>query len=45
MREGDRDSYNFSGGVHGKHYQRYMESSNVVVLERMSIDGSGTPAL
>jgi len=25
--------YDFSGGVRGKYYQRYMESSNVVVLE------------
>lgn len=28
-----RPEYNFSGGVRGKYYKRYMESSNVVVLE------------
>ena len=28
-----RPEYDFSGGVRGKYYQRYMESSNVVVLE------------
>ena len=28
-----RPQYDFSGGVRGKYYQRYMESSNVVVLE------------
>jgi hypothetical protein len=28
-----RSEYNFSGGVRGKYYKRYMESSNVVVLE------------
>lgn len=28
-----RTEYNFSGGVRGKYYKRYMESSNVVVLE------------
>lgn len=28
-----RAEYDFSGGVRGKHYKRYMESSNVVVLE------------
>jgi hypothetical protein len=28
-----RAEYDFSGGVRGKYYQRYMESSNVVVLE------------
>jgi hypothetical protein len=33
MRKADRDSYDFSGGVRGKYYQRYMEGSNVVVLE------------
>jgi hypothetical protein len=33
MRKADRDSYDFSGGVRGKYYHRYMESSNVVMLE------------
>jgi len=33
MRKADRDSYDFSEGVRGKYYRRYMESSNVVVLE------------
>jgi len=28
-----RAEYDFSGGVRGKYCQRYMESSNVVVLE------------
>jgi hypothetical protein len=28
-----RTEYDFSGGVRGKYYKRYMESSNVVVLE------------
>jgi len=28
-----RPEYDFSGGVRGKYYQRYTESSNVVVLE------------
>jgi hypothetical protein len=28
-----RPEYDFSGGVRGKYYQRYMESSNVVVLD------------
>jgi len=28
-----RAEYDFSDGVRGKYYQRYMESSNVVVLE------------
>src|SRR6266850_6920980 len=28
-----RAEYDFSGGVRGKYHQRYMESSNVVVLE------------
>ena len=28
-----RAEYDFSGGVRGKYYQRYMESSNVVALE------------
>ena len=28
-----RPEYDFSDGVRGKYYQRYMESSNVVVLE------------
>jgi len=28
-----RAEYDFSGGVRGKYYKRYMESSNVVVLE------------
>jgi len=28
-----RSEYDFSGGVRGKYYKRYMESSNVVVLE------------
>jgi len=28
-----RPEYDFSGGVRGKHYKRYVESSNVVVLE------------
>lgn len=28
-----RAEYDFSGGVRGKYYQRYVESSNVVVLE------------
>lgn len=28
-----RPEYDFSGGVRGKYYKRYMESSNVVVLE------------
>jgi hypothetical protein len=28
-----RAEYVFSGGVRGKYYRRYMESSNVVVLE------------
>ena len=28
-----RAEYDFSGGVRGKYYQRYLESTNVVVLE------------
>lgn len=28
-----RAEYDFSGGVRGKYYKRYIESSNVVVLE------------
>jgi len=28
-----RAEYDFSGGVRGKYYQRYMESSDIVVLE------------
>jgi hypothetical protein len=28
-----RTEYDFSGGVRGKYYKRYMESSNVVVLD------------
>jgi len=28
-----RPEYDFSGGVRGKYYRRYMESSNIVVLE------------
>ena len=28
-----RAEYDFSGGVRGKYYKRYSESSNVVVLE------------
>jgi len=28
-----RPEYDFSGGVRGKYYRRYMENSNVVVLE------------
>ena len=28
-----RPEYDFSGGGRGKYYKRYMESSNVVVLE------------
>ena len=28
-----RPEYDFSEGVRGKYYQRYMESGNVVVLE------------
>ena len=28
-----RAEYDFSGGVRGKYYKRYVESSNVVVLE------------
>lgn len=28
-----REEYNFSGGVRGKHAQRYAEGSNVVVLD------------
>ena len=28
-----RAEYDFAGGVRGKYYKRYMESSNVVVLE------------
>jgi len=28
-----RAEYDFSGGVRGKYYRRYMENSNVVVLE------------
>jgi len=28
-----RPEYDFSGGVRGKHYRRYTESSNVVVLD------------
>jgi hypothetical protein len=28
-----RSKYDFSGGVRGKYYKRYVESSNVVVLE------------
>ena len=28
-----RAEYDFSGGVRGKYYRRYIESSNVVVLE------------
>lgn len=28
-----RAEYDFSSGVRGKYYKRYMESSNVVVLE------------
>ena len=33
MRKAERDSYDFSGGVRGKYYRRYIESSNVVVLD------------
>ncbi|PSB02988.1 hypothetical protein [Merismopedia glauca] len=28
-----RPEYDFSGGVRGKYYQAYMESSNVVILD------------
>ena len=28
-----RSEYDFSGGVRGKYYKRYVESSNVVVLD------------
>ncbi len=28
-----RAEYDFSGGVRGKYYKRYLESTNVVVLE------------
>jgi hypothetical protein len=28
-----RPEYDFSGGIRGKHYRRYTESSNVVVLD------------
>lgn len=28
-----RSEYDFSGGVRGKYYKRYIENSNVVVLE------------
>lgn len=28
-----RPEYDFSGGIRGKHYRRYIESSNVVVLD------------
>ena len=28
-----RAEYDFSGGVRGKYYKRYLESANVVVLE------------
>ena len=28
-----RPEYDFSGGVRGKYYRRYMENSNIVVLE------------
>ena len=28
-----RPEYDFSGGVRGKYYRRYMENSNVVVLD------------
>ena len=28
-----RPEYDFTGGVRGKHYRHYMESSNVVVLD------------
>ena len=28
-----RPEYDFSGGVRGKYYRRYIESTNVVVLE------------
>ncbi len=28
-----RPEYDFSGGVRGKYYRRYLESTNVVVLE------------
>ena len=28
-----RPEYDFSGGVRGKYYRRYIESSNVVVLD------------
>jgi hypothetical protein len=34
----------FTSLVRGKYYRRYMESSNVVVLEPDVIDGSGIPA-
>lgn len=28
-----RPEYDFSGGVRGKYYRRYIESTNIVVLE------------
>lgn len=28
-----RPEYDFSGGVRGKYYEAYMQSSNVVILE------------
>lgn len=28
-----RPEYDFSGGVRGKYYQAYMQSSNVVILD------------
>lgn len=30
---GMRAEYDFAGGVRGKYYKRYLESTNVVVLE------------
>ncbi len=28
-----RTKYNFSGGIRGKYYEAYMQSSNVVILD------------
>jgi len=28
-----RSEYDFSGAIRGKYYRRYLESSNVVVIE------------
>jgi hypothetical protein len=33
VNDGMREEYDFSGGVRGKYYEAYKQSTNVVVLE------------